>query len=87
MISAMWDYADIPKRRAALAELTDAERATLTWADAGKFLRCDTMAMAMWQGLSKRQEGTPFEAVCVANGFYDLLRNQSPPTAAADART
>ena len=73
----MWDYSQIPKKRAALEALSEQERAALTWETAAKYLRSDTVAMAVWSGMFSRKDLTPFEAVWRAN-FGDAI----PPTTA-----
>ena len=71
----MWDYAAIPETYDKLKALTPEQRASLTWEQARKnHLRHDTIAMAIYSGAEKANKDTPFVAVCIANGFHDLLK-------------
>ena len=70
----MWNYSKLKEVRSRLESLSADDRNSLTWEAARSYLRFDTLALAAFAGEANRNQETPFRAVCMANGFYDLAQ-------------
>jgi hypothetical protein len=68
----MWlDPERILASRQAAEGLTPEERAALTWEGAARFILPDTLERARWEGLRRRSDLTPWQALALLKGITD----------------